>query len=54
MREYFLATLAALCIVGDFVLLLAGEPIHPFMEAMTAAAVGGAAGVTVPRLSKDA
>lgn len=49
MREPFLATLAGLCIVGDVVLLALGQPLHPFMEAMTAAAVGGVAGVTVPR-----
>lgn len=52
MREYFLATLAILCVVGDFVLLLAGQDIHPLMETMTATAVGGAAGVTVPRLTR--
>ncbi len=49
MREYVLAILSLVCLVGDFVLVLAGHDVPPLLETVTIATVGAAAGATIPR-----
>lgn len=48
-RELSLNILAALSVVGDFVLVLTGHQVPPLLETVTTVAIGAAAGATIPK-----
>jgi hypothetical protein len=48
-----LNVLAALCLVGDFALVLTGHDVPPLLETLSTATVGAVAGATLPRAKAE-
>jgi hypothetical protein len=44
-----LNVLAAVCVLGDFVLVATGHDVPPLLETVTTLTVGAVAGATLPR-----
>jgi hypothetical protein len=49
MRDLSLAVLAALALVGDFVLVVTGHDVPPLLETLSTVTIGAAAGATIPK-----
>lgn len=44
-----LNVLAAVCLVGDFALVLTGHAVPPLLETVSTVTIGAVAGATLPR-----
>jgi hypothetical protein len=53
MRDTLLLnTLALVCLIGDFVLVLTGHTVPPLLENVSTVTIGAAAGATLPTMRR--